>query len=246
MLSKSFHINSFIRNFSKVKLIAHTPNPEMVIAIASRLCYSKYDVDKVMKLMSDKNEVKRSIKMLNELNHESPIEHASFTFSIEGISRACMSQLTRHRMASFSVKSQRYVNEKNFKYITPPTLKESERKHYDKIMKKISLMYKELKKKKVLNEDARFILPNACDTQLIMTMNARSLKNFFKLRCCTRAQWEIRDVAHKMLYEVRNVAPLLFEDAGPSCYSGGPCTEGVMGENCPNRNLQIFKKINDK
>ena len=219
-----------------VRLIAHTPDPEKVVAVASRLCYSKYNVDEILKNM-DREEVVRSVRMLNELHHESPIEHASFTFSVSGISRACMAQFTRHRMASFSVKSQRYVNEKSFSYIVPPSLEKDQ--DYKKVMTYLHKAYKILKKKKILNEDARFVLPNACDTQLICTFNARSLKHFFQLRCCTRAQWEIRDVAHKMMKEVKKVAPVLFEDGGPSCYHGGPCTEGKMGENCPNRNNQI-------
>lgn len=213
---------------SLVKLIAHTPNPERVVAVAARLCYSKYNVKEILETMTDE-EVERSIRMLNDLHHESPIEHASFTFSIANISRACMSQLTRHRLASYSVKSQRYVNEQKFSYVTP-NMKDST--EYDKLMGQIHKAYRQLKKKGLLNEDARFVLPNACNTQLICTMNARSLKNFLTLRCCTRAQWEIRDVAYKMLKEVKKVAPILFEKAGPNCFRG-PCMEGKMGEDCP-------------
>jgi thymidylate synthase (FAD) len=166
------------------------------------------------------------------MRHESPIEHASFTFSIAGVSRACLAQITRHRLASYSVKSQRYVNERKFQFVTPPQMKDDE--EYKKVMDTLHKHYESMKKKGHPNEDARFLLPNACDTQLIMTMNTRSLRNFFTLRCCHRAQWEIRDVANKMLKEVKKVAPLLFYKAGPNCFRTG-CTEGKMGENCPMR-----------
>lgn len=214
-----------------VRLIAHTPEPEKVVAVAARLCYSKYSVDKILKTITPE-EVASSIKLLNELHHESPIEHASFTYSVSGISRACMAQFTRHRVASFSVKSQRYVNERKFKFVTPPAMRGD--KDYEDLMQKLHDAYQMLKKKGHPNEDARFVLPNSCNTQLIVTMNARALRNFFTLRCCHRAQWEIRDVANKMLKEAKKVAPLLFEKAGPSCLRG-PCMEGKMGENCPMR-----------
>ncbi|KAH0792376.1 FAD-dependent thymidylate synthase [Histomonas meleagridis] len=212
-----------------VKLIAHTPEPEKVIAIAARFCYSKFSTDQIIEKMTQ-DEIKKSIRHLNKLGHESPIEHASFTFSISNISRACMAQLTRHRIASFSVKSQRYVNEKKFTFITPPELKDD--KEYQLIMKKLHDSYARLKKKGIANEDARFVLPNACTTQLITTMNARSLKNFFALRCCYRAQWEIRDVADKMLKQCKEVAPILFENAGPPC---SHCREGELAANCPRK-----------
>ena len=224
-------MNALVTSFfmALVRLIAHTPDPEKVVAVAARLCYSKYSVDKILETMT-KEDIKSNIELLNELHHESPIEHATFTFSIAGVSRACMSQFTRHRIASFSVKSQRYVNEQNFKYVTPPAMKDD--KDFKDLMQKVQQAYKHLKKRGLQNEDARFVLPNACSTQFIVTMNARSLKNFFTLRCCQRAQWEIRDVANKMLKAVKDVAPILFAKAGPNCLRG-PCMEGRMGENCP-------------
>ena len=227
---------------SIVRLITHTPDPEKVVAVAARLCYTKYSIDKVLKTMKPE-EVKRSIEMLNEMKHESPIEHCSFTFGISGISRACMAQMTRHRLASFSVKSQRYVSEEKFKYVTVPGMENNE--VYKEVMANLHKAYKALKKEGFKNEDARFVLPNACDTQLIVTMNARSLKNFFTLRCCQRAQWEVRDVANKMLKLVKQVAPNLFKDAGPNCVRG-PCTEGRYGEDCPNRRKQKTAKSKGK
>lgn len=217
---------------SSVKLITYTPEPEKIVAIASRLCYSKLSTNQIINNISS-DEIKKQIRLLNKLKHESPFEHPSFTFSISNISRACMAQLTRHRIASFSVKSQRYVNEKNFTYVTPPKIKNNEK--YKKIMDEIANSYRKLKKLGLPNEDARFVLPNACTTQMIMTMNARSLKNFFTLRCCYRAQWEIRDVANKMLKLCKNVAPILFEDWGPECLRGH-CNEGKLAAKCPMKN----------
>jgi thymidylate synthase (FAD) len=231
------HLTSFSA-MALVKLLTHTPEPEKVVAIAARLCYSKFTVDEIVKTIT-RDEVAKSIKLLNAVRHESPIEHASFTFSIAGVSRACLAQITRHRMASYSVKSQRYVNEKKFHYVTPPPMKNDE--EFKALMDRLHKHYVSMKSKGYENEDARFLLPNACDTQLIMTMNARSLKNFFTLRCCYRAQWEIRDVANKMLKEVKAVAPLLFKKAGPNCFRG-PCTEGKMGENCPMKPKKTGKK----
>jgi thymidylate synthase (FAD) len=218
-----------------VRLIAHTPNPEKVVAIAARLCYTKFPADELVKKMTRK-EVKKGVQMLNELRHESPIEHASFTFLVSGISRACMAQITRHRIASFSVRSQRYVNEAKFEYVTPPTVTDQEHAEplaaFDKAMKDLHRAYQNLNKSGILQEDARFVLPNACSTQLMCTMNARALKNFFTLRCCGRAQWEIRAVANKMLAAVKEVAPSLFANAGPACVRGA-CPEGKMSEGCP-------------
>ena len=191
--------------------------------------------------------------MLSEIGHESPIEHASFTFGIEGVSRALLAQITRHRMASFSVKSQRYVREGSFEYVTPPEIEAipEAKAIYDEIMAEDQRRYDalaavlkdrhiktfmaqgkdektatRLAEKKAI-EDARFVLPNACETQMVMTMNARSLMNFFRHRCCNRAQWEIKDVADQMLALVLEVAPNLFKNAGPACVSG-PCPEGKM------------------
>jgi thymidylate synthase (FAD) len=194
---------------SIVRLISYTKNPEKIVAIAARLCYSRHNIDEVIANIKP-SDISRSINILTERHHESPIEHASFTFGISNISRACMSQITRHRIASFSVKSQRYINERDFKYITPPKMKDDV--EYENIMKYLSEMYRDMKSKRYKNEDSRFILPNACTTQLIMTANARSLRNFFTLRCAKEAQWEIRDVANKMLSTVKIVAPLLFND----------------------------------
>lgn len=237
---------------AKVYLLAHTPNPEHTVASAAKLCYSSSSITGLRENLTDESAAK-FVEMLAEIGHESPIEHASFTFGIEGVSRALLAQITRHRMASFSVKSQRYVREGAFEYVTPPEIENipEAKKIYDEIMtedqrrydrltdilkqKHIETLINEGKDEKTANrlaekkaiEDARFVLPNACETQMILTMNARSLMNFFKHRCCNRAQWEIKEIADQMLSLVLKVAPELFKNAGPACVNG-PCSEGKM------------------
>lgn len=235
-----------------VTLINYSGTPEKIISAAAKLCYSSSGAKDVLEgLTPEKTE--SFIDMLSAIGHESPIEHASFTFAIEGVSRSLLAQLTRHRLASYSVKSQRYVKEGQFEYVTPPEIENlpEAKKLYIKAMEEDQRVYNELtdilmkkhmdklladgldekqaKKsaEKMAIEDARFVLPNACETKLIMTINARSLMNFFHHRCCNRAQWEIRDLATKMLALVREVCPTLFKNAGPSCLCGA-CPEGKM------------------
>jgi thymidylate synthase (FAD) len=193
------------------------------------MCYSDADIDELLENMSDEK-VRSFLQKLVDLGHESPIEHASFTFAIEGISRACSHQLVRHRLASYSQKSQRYVKEDQFQYVIPPSyIDKGIEDRFEERMKIIQQWYNEDIEAGIPKEDARYNLPNACQTQLMVTMNARELWHFFRLRCCLRAQWEIRTVAESMLREVKKVAPLLFEKAGPACVYG-PCSEGKM--NC--------------
>ena len=237
---------------ANVYLLTYTPNPEFSVASAAKLCYSSSDISNLRQNLTEEKAA-QFVEMLSEIGHESPIEHASFTFGIEGVSRSLLAQITRHRMASFSVKSQRYVREGAFEYVTPPEIEKipEAKAIYDEIMKEdqkrydaLAAVLKEkhiktfmdegkdektatrLAEKKAI-EDARFVLPNACETQMIVTMNARSLMNFFKHRCCNRAQWEIKDVADQMLALVLTVAPNLFKNAGPACVNG-PCSEGNM------------------
>ena len=237
---------------AKVILLAHTPNPEHTVAAAAKLCYSSSDITGLTDSLTDEKAA-AFVEMLSEIGHESPIEHASFTFGIEGVSRSLLAQITRHRMASFSVKSQRYVREGSFGYVTPPEIAADPeaKKLYDEIMaedqKKYDRLAEILKEKHIKTfmaegkdektatrlaekkaiEDARFVLPNSCETQMVMTMNARSLKNFFRIRCCNRAQWEIRELAHRMLELVAPTAPFIFKDAGAPCVRGY-CPEGKM------------------
>ncbi len=212
----------------KVKLLYHTPEPEKVIAIAARLCYSKSNINDLKKNFTDEK-VKNFIKKILTLGHESVLEHVTFTFGIEGISRACSHQLVRHRIASYSQQSQRYISFDNIEYVIPDTIKKNRKflKKFKNFMKNISEFYKEMVENGIPQEDARFILPNACTTKIIVTMNLRELKHFFKLRCCNRAQWEIRELAINMLKLLKKRIPLLFSQMGPACLNG-PCPEGPM------------------
>lgn len=214
----------------KVKLLAYTPEPEKLVAAAARLCYSDKSADELMENFTP-DKVEAFVRKLVSLGHESPMEHVCFTFAIDGISRACSHQLVRHRIgASFSQKSQRYVKENQFEYVTPPKIaaKPELVAKFDRAMADMQAAYAELLAAGVPAEDARFVLPNAASTSFVLTMNVRSLWHFFQLRCCNRAQWEIRALANAMLAEVREVAPLLFAKAGATCDSIGICYEGKM------------------
>ena len=216
----------------KVKLIRYTADPEATVALAAKLCYSDRELDDLTENILAKDNG-AFITRLMDMGHHSPVEHASFTFSIEGVSRAFLAQITRHRIASFSVRSQRYVSEDAFNYVIPPAIEElgaAAVARFAGQMDTIMDWYRDwqgaLGRGEKSNEDARFILPNACETKMIVTMNARELMHFFSLRCCNRAQWEIRSVAWLMLGEVIKVAPNLFRDCGPGCINGG-CPEGA-------------------
>lgn len=252
---------------ANVVLLAHTPNPEHTIASAARLCYSSSSIGDLMDSISDEKAA-AFVDMLAEIGHESPIEHATFTFGIEGVSRSLLAQITRHRIASFSVKSQRYVREGSFEYVTPPEIAENaeakalydeimadDQRKYDRLTeilkeKHVKEFLAEGKDEKTANrmaekkaiEDARFVLPNSCTTQMIVTMNARSLMNFFRHRCCNRAQWEIRDVANQMLKLVCQVSPNLFKNAGPACLRGG-CSEGKMSCGKMQEMREFYKEL---
>lgn len=263
----------------KVKIIAHTPEPDKVVAQAGKLCYSAVGVDQITQKLTEE-EIARYVNMLASIGHESPLEHVSFTFAIEGISRACTHQIVRHRIASYSQQSQRYVKLEQFEYIIPPAIEknpeakrifietmERDQEAYDELVDLLledilieehaadyGSCIKEILKEnpdvvpdrsKVLNlyaekffenyrkaekqaiEDARYVFPNACETKIVVTMNARSLLHFFNVRCCNRAQWEIREMATEMLKECKKIAPALFKKAGPDCVYG-KCGEGKM------------------
>ena len=246
----------------QVQILAHTPDPEKVVAMAAKLCYSDKTIGELGDSL-DEEAINKFIKRLIDLGHESPVEHVSFTFGIEGVSRALLAQITRHRIASFSVQSQRYVGMKNFEYVLPPEIEsipeakeeflkamEEDAEHYESLRTKlISGHFKKNLEagmdeasarraaEKQANEDARFVLPNACTTRLIVTMNVRELFKFFSLRCCNRAQWEIRAVADEMLRQVRMICPILFRNAGPSCLTG-KCSEGAMTCGKPRNDLR--------
>lgn len=262
----------------KVKLIAHTPEPDKVVSMAAKLCYSKVGVEDIEEDLTDEK-VEKFLNHLVSIGHESPVEHVTFTFAIEGISRACSHQIVRHRLASYSQQSQRYVKLDQFEYIIPPAIAEDEilKEFYikqmktsqeaydvlvDSLMDKIFFkeyrhllenykqelidyedkyhpdtteldllreykpnIYSKIEKQAI--EDARYVFPNACETKIVITMNARSLLHFFNVRCCNRAQWEIRQMADEMLRQCKEVAPILFKKAGPDC-TYDKCGEGNM------------------
>lgn len=213
----------------RVVLLNHTPEPDKTVALAARLCYSDCPVEELGEKI-DPETAARLIRSLFQMGHLSPFEHASFTFGISGVSRALTHQLVRHRIASYSQRSQRYISEEGFEFVIPPTIKKIPRAReiYEEQMKAIRQTYETLLGMHVPKEDARYVLPNACHTQIVCTFNARSLLNFFELRCCMRAQWEIRVVAYRMLRQVRRVAPSIFEKAGPRCVTSGVCNQGKL------------------
>lgn len=213
----------------KVTLLQHTPDPELAVALAARLCYSPIGIDELKERLS-RSDVSAFLDKIMSLGHQSVLEHASFTFGIEGISRATSHQLVRHRIASYSQQSQRYVTHTaQFSAVTPPTIAERPElaARFEEQLAALHETYAALVEAGIPAEDARYILPNAAETKVIMTMNARELLHFFELRCCERAQWEIRAMAVEMLRLVKGIAPIIFRDAGPGCVAG-PCPEGTM------------------
>ncbi len=212
-----------------VKLISYTPEAERKVAMAARLCYSPIGAAELEERMSDA-QVKTLVGKILSMGHFSTLEHASFTFAIEGVSRVLTHQLVRHRIASYSQQSQRYVKEHEFEFIVPPSVAANPmaRVRFEGLMEEIREVYGELTAMGVHQEDARYCLANATETKILVTMNARALLNFFELRCCSRAQWEIRKMAELMLQEVRTAAPMLFAKAGPTCVSEGYCREGDL------------------
>jgi len=219
----------------KVILLRHTLNPEETVAMAAKLCYSPSDITSLKGKIEAKDQ-KSFVEKLIKMGHMTPIEHPTFTFAIEGISRACSHQLVRHRLASYSQQSQRYVSEEaGFDYVIPQVIKEDKKlkSAFVAFMKEAQNAYnsmiKALDEKGIkgesANQDARFILPNAAETKIMVTMNARELLHFFRQRCCKRAQWEIRRMSEEMLALVKKVAPVIFYKAGPGCLYA-PCPEG--------------------
>ncbi len=215
----------------KVTLISYTKDPIATVAAAINQCYSAKGGKELREKMSPQKR-KRLIDIVVSSGHLSTVEHASFTFAIEGVSRVLTHQLVRHRIASYSQQSQRYVQfkEGKFNYITPPQVlaKPKLKKKYDQAVKEVGKLYDELVQEGIKAEDARYLLPNATETRIVVTMNARSLLNFLEHRLCTRAQWEIRILAQKMLKEATKVAPEIFKYAGPTCKTEKICWEGDL------------------
>ena len=212
----------------RVELVRHTADGEALMALAAKLCYAGGDLASLQERIQ-KNDQRAYIRKLLQMGHESVMEHISFTFLVEGVSRSLLAQITRHRIASFSVQSQRYVGyEKGFGYIVPPAVEALGKQAVDEYAAQMDQMltwYQDWQRKLGTNEDARFVLPNACETRILMTMNVRELKHFFALRMCRRAQWEIRELAETIFGLCYEQTPELFADAGPGCLRGA-CPEG--------------------
>ncbi|KXB05953.1 hypothetical protein AKJ53_01690 [candidate division MSBL1 archaeon SCGC-AAA382F02] len=211
----------------KVELIEHTSQPDMLAAAAARSCHSNKGASEIQE-SEDEEELKRVLRKTVEQGHTAVIEHANFTFSIKGISRACSHQLVRHRIASYSQQSQRHIKPGEEKFVVPPSIKENSQalENFKEALEKAWKTYEDLSENEdVPLEDSRFLLPNATKTNIVVTMNARSLMNFFELRTCMHSQWEIRALANSMLNQVKKVAPTIFEDAGPPCKRREVCPE---------------------
>lgn len=216
-----------------VLLLQCTPEPERLVALAARLCYSPATIGDLREEITRKD-VRGLVRRVLSMGHASVLEHVAFTFGVEGISRAASHQLVRHRIASYSQQSQRYVSS-DFGYVVPKALRDGNpgggkgrlAERFTRHMRQSSALYEEMLRGGIPAEDARFVLPNATETKILVTMNARELHHFFSLRLCRRAQWEIREMAKRMLSIAREQAPLLFEKAGPGCVRGR-CPEGEM------------------
>ena len=218
----------------KVILLRATPDPDELVALGARLCYARADLDALQQKV-ESGDQRGFVERVMQRGHLSVTEHASFTFAVEGVSRALLAQLTRHRIASFSVQSQRYVSMADgFDYVIPPAIEalgEDERQEFIRQMETMHTWYCHWQEKlggakESANEDARFVLPGACETRIMLTMNARELRHFFALRMCSRAQWEIRALAESMFALCYKEVPALFADAGPECLRRG-CPEGA-------------------
>ncbi len=216
----------------KVTLLACTQNADAICAAAGNSCYSERSSADIV----DDIESEKVLSRIVGMGHHSVIEHAVFTFSVEGVSRALTHQLVRHRVASFSQQSQRYVSMDSASYVTPHTVEGDVEasKVFDETMDAIWDAYRKLEERGIPPEDARYLLPNGCTTNITITMNARELLHFFSLRCCNRAQWEIREMADRMLEICREESPVIFRDAGPPCIRG-PCPEGKKSCGKPRR-----------
>lgn len=224
---------------ARVELLAHTPDPLSLIYAAFRQCYHAGDVADMWPrlLAGDISREKQAAFVENVMasGHASPIEHVSFTFAISGVSRSLTHQLVRHRIASYSQQSQRYVDASDMDYIMPPAIAANPeaKARFMSFMEEVGSAYRDLKallekdgRGSAACEDARFVLPQAASSSIVVTMNCRTLLNFFEHRCCTRAQWEIRGVARSMLSMCREVLPEVFRHAGARCERLGYCPEG--------------------
>jgi thymidylate synthase (FAD) len=193
--------------------------------MAGVICYSGESTLEGIK-SSAEMKPEEYLRKIVKNGHMSIIEHNVFVFYISGISRSCSHQLVRKRIASFSQQSQRYVSAENFEYVVPNSVEKSIfADEYKELIQQNLSLYQKMTESGITKEDARYVLPNSTTTQLIVSMNAHSLVDFFVRRICTRSQWEIRKLAEKMLDEVKRVAPIIFKDLGAYCDFYGYCPE---------------------
>ncbi len=212
-----------------VELLQYPDNPERAVATAARLCYAPVGAKELMETMPVER-VQSVLSTIMKSGHFSTLEHVSYTFAVDGVSRALTHQLVRHRLASFNQQSQRYVKfTQGVETVKPSSVSSDEEANriFDEALEAVLEGYQKLLDKGIPAEDARYLLPNAAETKIVITMNIRELLHFFSLRCCNRAQWEIREMATRMLDLVRPTAPYIFMDAGAPCVRGA-CPEGKM------------------
>lgn len=212
-----------------VELLQYPDNPERAVATAARLCYAPVGAKELMETMPPER-VQSVLSTIMKSGHFSTLEHVSYTFAVDGVSRALTHQLVRHRLASFNQQSQRYVKfTEGVETVKPDTVSRDEEANriFDEAINAVLEGYQKLLDAGIPAEDARYLLPNAAETKIVITMNIRELLHFFSLRCCNRAQWEIREMAHRMLALVKPTAPYIFMDAGAPCVRG-TCPEGKM------------------
>ena len=224
-----------------VELIRHTPAPESLVALGARLCYSKTTLDDLQERVSSQDQTE-FIGRIMSMGHDSVLEHASFTFLIEDVSRVLLAQITRHRLASFSVQSQRYCGVDPTDVVIPQSIVDKRFAGSIKaLLRHANDVYQAMVQEGVPEEDARYFTFQAGKTRFLVTMNVRELRHFFRLRTCNRAQWEIRYLADEMLRICKATAPLLFDDAGCACMVGKPCPEGKKSCGKPRMHREVGK-----
>lgn len=219
----------------QVSLIRHTLSPEELVALGARLCYSKATMDDLQERIASHDQ-DGFIRNIRSMGHDSVMEHASFTFGIEGVSRVLLAQITRHRLASFSVQSQRYCGTDPMDVVIPQSIIDKRfLGSINSLLRHANDVYQAMVQEGVEEEDARYFTFQAGKTRFLVTMNVRELRHFFRLRTCNRAQWEIRNLADEMLRICKETTPLLFEDSGCACMVGKPCPEGAKSCGKPRR-----------
>jgi thymidylate synthase (FAD) len=216
-----------------VKLLAYTPNPERLVAVAAKRSYDKRSTTRIWEEMTDA-EITRLLHRVIRHGHTSVLEHINFTFAIEGISRALSHQLVRHRMASYTQQSQQRSNDRDAAFIVPPEIERNSEltNEFQEKVKALVEFYTRAIEAGISKGQARYILPNAYATKIIMTMNARSLFNLISQRACGVEEWEFRTLACKIHQILLEVAPNIFNHAGPRCVTDLVCLEGEKGEKC--------------